>query len=169
MGRRGKENDGERALAARDNMVRAIEGMNEILRRHLLSFELSAVQFDVLRALLRGNPTNQAALSEKLFCNHSNMRYVFANLERRGLIFRRGNSRGERGRMIHLSPAGRKLAEEAFLSHARIVKAQMGALNNREQHALIRMCAKLGGGSDPVRFVTEVMREVEGLKIKVES
>jgi DNA-binding MarR family transcriptional regulator len=53
---------------------------------------------------------------------------------------------------VHLTPEGKKLVTRVFPMQAKLVQAQMAALDSREQERLARLCRKLCGG-DPERFV----------------
>ncbi len=126
-------------------------------------------QFRVLEALLHLGPMSHAALCRRLLCGHGNMSVLIANLERRGLIGRKARSAKKHRKTPYLSPKGKKLIEEVFPFHARLVRAEMTALTNREQQALNRMCRKLGH-VDPVKFALELTGpESDEEEVAVES
>jgi MarR family transcriptional regulator, 2-MHQ and catechol-resistance regulon repressor len=161
------DRDTERTLDVYANLVRATASLEALLSRQLEGLGLTMGQFRVLEALLHLGPMSHAALCRRLLCGHGNMSVLIANLERRGLIDRKARSANKHRKTPYLSPKGKKLIEEVFPFHARLVRAQMGALTNREQEALRRMCAKLGH-ADPVRFVAELAR-AEGMTVATRS
>jgi MarR family transcriptional regulator, 2-MHQ and catechol-resistance regulon repressor len=151
------DRDTERALAVYANLVRATASLEALLSRQLEGLGLTMGQFRVLEALLHLGPMSHAALCRRLLCGHGNMSVLIANLERRGLIGRKARSPSKHRKTPYLSPKGRKLIEEVFPFHARLVRAEMTALTNREQETLRRLCGKLGHG-DPASFASELMR-----------
>lgn len=151
-----EDKDTQRALGAYANLVHAAESVNVLLGRQLDSFGLTMGQFRVLEALLQRGPMSQVALSEKLFCGHSNIVFLIGNLEKRGLVVRPAHDRDGRSKMVRLTADGKKLIARVFPHHTRLVRAQMGALMKREQETLSRLCEKLGRG-DPVRLVRELV------------
>jgi|SRR5271170_4319007 len=151
------ESETERALSAYLALVRASESVVALLRRQLMSFDLTMSQFQALEALLHLGPMNQRALGEKLFSSESNMTVVTGNLVARGLVTRQGHEKDRRKVMVHLTPEGQKLIAKVFPKHVRVVRAQMSALNTREQDTLRRLCKKLGHGN-PMKFLVEMTR-----------
>ncbi len=58
---------------------------------------------------------------------------------------------------VFLTEQGRAVIAEAMRKHAKYVKAEMRALDGREQQTLSRLCRKLQEG-DPLRFFREIKR-----------
>ena len=157
------------ALDAYASLVRATTSLEALLSRQLDGFGLTMGQFRVLEALLHLGPMSHAALCRRLLCGHGNISVLIANLERRGLIGRKARSAKKHRKTPYLSPKGRKLIEEVFPFHARLVRAEMTALTNREQETLRRLCGRLGR-IDPVNFASELMRPEAGEEeVAVES
>ena len=140
-----------RVLAAYTMLIAATETVQGLLRHQLESFGLTMTQFRLLTSLMRESPLSQAALGKNLQRGESNINVVVGNLERRGWIARRAHRTDRRKVMIHLTPKGRKLIERVHPHHAKVVRAQMSALNKREQETLRRLCRKLDIGN-PIKF-----------------
>ena len=159
------ESETEQVLSSYLALVRATESVGALLRRQLMSFDLTMSQFHVLEALLHLGPMSQKLLGEKLLCSESNVTVVVGNLEARGLVTRQGHEQDRRKVMVHLTGKGQKLVAQAFPKHVKLIRAQMSALNTREQDTLRRLCKKLGHGN-PMKFVLEMTRvdseEVQG-------
>jgi DNA-binding MarR family transcriptional regulator len=64
---------------------------------------------------------------------------------------------GKRVVRVFLTSQGREAIEDAVRKHEKYIKAEMRALDGREQVALSRMCRKLQEG-DALRFVRELQR-----------
>lgn len=72
------------------------------------------------------------------------------------------NTAGRPVVVIRLTMEGEALIANVFRKHAKVVKAQMRALEGREQQSLSKLCGKLRRG-DMKRFVEELMMDdVEG-------
>lgn len=152
-----KEGKTGRALGSYLSLVRATEAVQALLRRQLMSFDLTMSQFQALETLLHLGPTTQKLLGEKVLCGESNMTVVTGNLEARGLVVRRGHEKDRRKVGVHLTPEGHALIAKVFPLHVKLVRAQMSALNDREQKTLRRLCSKLGHGN-PWKFLLEMSK-----------
>jgi MarR family 2-MHQ and catechol resistance regulon transcriptional repressor len=139
------------------NLVRATESVSLLLVRQMDSFGLTMSQFRVLEMLLHEGPMSQARLSEKLFREESNISVTTTNLVKGGLVARQTNEERRRKVTIRLTSEGQKLISKVYPLHANVVRAQMAALNGREQETLRRLCRTLAGG-DPVKFLLEIRK-----------
>jgi MarR family transcriptional regulator, 2-MHQ and catechol-resistance regulon repressor len=142
----------ERALRVYKDLVKATEDMMALQGRQLDSLGLTVSQYRVLETLLRRGPMGQGTLGAEALAAGSNTTIVIRNLERRGLVVRRPDQNDTRKKVVHLTPKGKKLVTKVFPMQARLVQAQMAALDGREQERLARLCRKLGGGN-PERFL----------------
>src|SRR5690606_25275770 len=78
------------------------------------------VQFTIL-GLLHDNPgLRQAALGKVLHIERANVVTLLAELEERGLVTRRTAAADRRSRVLHLTPAGRKLTLRLLRLHERL-------------------------------------------------
>ena len=181
MGKRYISQSGKtsRAFRAYIDLMDTADWLREEMSRQLDSFDLTMPQFRVLETLYNQGPQHQQELSRKFRCSKQNVASVLERLEEMGWIRRKNASlprtssarwvnpagaasedrpaRGRRIVRIMLSPEGRKVFAHVFQKHAKVVKAEMRALEGREQHTLSRLCEKLREG-DVVKFVQEVKR-----------
>jgi MarR family 2-MHQ and catechol resistance regulon transcriptional repressor len=146
----------QRAVAAHESLVFASQALDAIQSHQLDSFGLTLSQYRVLEALLQAGPMNQAKLSVRFFWVPSTTHFVVRKLEARRLV-RRAREKDKRSITIHLTPEGEALIAEAFPLHAMLVRAQMSALDYREQDVLFRLCLKLSQG-DPGNFIREIVK-----------
>jgi MarR family transcriptional regulator, 2-MHQ and catechol-resistance regulon repressor len=142
----------QRALRVYRDLVKATEDMMALQGRQLDSLGLTMSQYRLLEMLLRRGPMGQGTLGAEALASGSNTTIVIHNLERRGLVVRRPDRDDTRRKVVHLTPEGQKLVTKVFPMQARLVQAQMAALDGREQERLARLCRKLGRGN-PERFV----------------
>jgi MarR family 2-MHQ and catechol resistance regulon transcriptional repressor len=145
----------ERALAAHAELVRANEKLNLLLDNQLRGLGVTDGQFRMLETLLRAGPMSQAELSQRISRHDSDVHVVARNLEKRGLVARRAHETDRRKMSVHLTPEGRRLITRVSPLRAKLIRAQMTALNWREQGTLRRFCRKLAEG-DAVKFILEM-------------
>ena len=181
MGKRYISQSGKtsRAFRAYIDLMDTADWLREEMSRQLDSFDLTMPQFRVLETLYNQGPQHQQELSRRFRCSKQNVASVLERLEEMGWIRRKNASlprtssarwvnparaasedrpaRGRRIVRVMLSPEGRKAFGHVFQKHAKVVKAEMRALEGREQHTLSRLCEKLREG-DVVKFVWEVNR-----------
>jgi len=155
------------ALVAYDELVRATGRVNALLENQLQSFDLTMSQFRVLEEVKRHGPMNYKGLGEMLVCTGGNITHLAVNLESRGLAITQADTRDARKKVLHLTPEGEKLMAKIFPLRVKLVRAQMSALNSREQQTLRRLCQKLGDG-DVLKFMSEITRwDVKQVEVEV--
>src|SRR5207237_953484 len=105
---------------------------------------LTPSQFGVLEALLHLGSLCQGELAQKLLRCCGSVTAVVEGLERRGLVERKREARDKRFVRVALTSKGRRRIGGILPAHARTVAEQFGALTDREQEELRRLCRKLG-------------------------
>ena len=166
-----------RAFAAYLDLMDAGDWLREGMSQQLASFDLTMMQFRVLETLYHDGPQYQQALSRKFRCSKQNVAFVIKSLARRGWVRSKASrlgvtsaagwvnpsgaasvkrpAQGRRIVLVELTPAGRRLIANVYPKHAKVVKAEMRALEGREQRTLSRLCRKLREG-DVLRFYREM-------------
>jgi MarR family 2-MHQ and catechol resistance regulon transcriptional repressor len=147
----------QRAVNAYRDLRRAAAKLTVLHDKQLRGFQLTATQYDLLEALLYAGPATLTEIAERILCTQSNATVVAANCVKRGWIVLRTQANDRRKLRVHLTPEGRRLIATVFPLYAKMVRAQMCALNYSQQQALSRLCQKLAEG-DAVRFVLEITR-----------
>ncbi len=102
-------------------------------------YGLSEGEFDVLAALRRaGRPYERAPgeLAAHTMVTTGAMTKRIDRLERNGLVTRRRSADDGRGRVVALTPAGRRLIDRAFTDHMRNERALLDGLAPEEAAAL---------------------------------
>lgn len=94
--------------------ARACQLMQTVLTRELAGLDLKPPHLDVLVNLSRFEGISQQELARKLLVGRSNMSMTLPQMERRGLIERRGDSRDKRVLRLFLTDEGRRVAGEAM-------------------------------------------------------
>lgn len=114
-------------------------------------------QFRALEALLGHGPMSQAELGGAIFCGSSSASLVIKILGERGLVARRVDASDRKKKVVRITAEGEELARKILPLQARLVRARMAALGEREQISLARLCEKLDVGN-PLKFVRELTR-----------
>jgi DNA-binding MarR family transcriptional regulator len=151
----------KRALGAYHELARADDSIEAVMEPQLRKAGLGVGQFRVLERLLHGGPTPQAELCRHLFLSHSNISQVLDRLAARTWVVRRLKEGHKRQAMVHLTPQGRALIEGLLPKQAKLIRAQMAALTDREQDTLRKLCRKLSDG-DALRFISELTADEQG-------
>ncbi|ULR45787.1 MarR family transcriptional regulator [Rhizobium sp. K102] len=95
-------------------VARACQLMQQSLTRSLADLDIKPPHLDILVNLYRFEGISQQELARKLLVGRSNMSMLLPQMEKRGLIERRGDSRDKRVLRLHLTEEGRKLTEAAM-------------------------------------------------------
>ncbi|WP_180937804.1 MarR family winged helix-turn-helix transcriptional regulator [Sinorhizobium mexicanum] len=109
-------------------VARACQLMQQTLTRELAHLDIKPPHLDILINLYRFDGITQQELARKLLVGRSNMSMLLPQLEKRGLIERRGDERDKRVLRLSLTPAGCTLTEEAMeIQTALIEKSLTGS------------------------------------------
>jgi DNA-binding MarR family transcriptional regulator len=98
-------------------IIRAGDIMLSIGRKRFEQFNLTPAEFDTLATLRKiGSPheAKPSCLCKANLLSSGGLTKVLNNLEQRGLITRQPDSEDKRSRIVHLSPEGLALIEEAM-------------------------------------------------------
>lgn len=93
---------------------RSCQMMQTVLTRALADLDIKPPHLDILINLYRFDGISQQELARKLLVGRSNMSMLLPQMEKRGLIERRGDTRDKRVLRLHLTDAGRHTAEQAM-------------------------------------------------------
>lgn len=95
-------------------VARACQLMQQSLARSLAHLDIKPPHLDILVNLFRFEGISQQELARKLLVGRSNMSMLLPQMEKRGLIERRGDKQDKRILRLHLTDAGRRVTEEAM-------------------------------------------------------
>jgi MarR family transcriptional regulator, 2-MHQ and catechol-resistance regulon repressor len=146
-----------RAVAACRDLLETADWLRDRLKRDLESFGLSLLEYRVLETLDCDGPQYQRAISRKFRSSDTGVLKAIRRFEKMGWVRRERSTlpskarmtgpkaRGPKIALVHLTPEGERLIAYVFPKHASAVKAEMRALEGREQLNLSRLCRKLRG------------------------
>ncbi|ACI55306.1 transcriptional regulator, MarR family [Rhizobium leguminosarum bv. trifolii WSM2304] len=95
-------------------VARACQLMQQSLTRSLADLDIKPPHLDILVNLYRFEGISQQELARKLLVGRSNMSMLLPQMEKRGLIERRGDERDKRVLRLHLTGEGHRLTEAAM-------------------------------------------------------
>jgi DNA-binding MarR family transcriptional regulator len=96
-------------------VARACQLMQQAVTRAMADLGIKPPHLDILVNLYRFDGISQQELARKLLVGRSNMSMLLPQLEKRGLIERRADTKDKRILRLSLSEAGRSLTEEAMV------------------------------------------------------
>lgn len=96
-------------------VARACQLMQQSLGRSLAELDIKTPHLDILINLYRFEGISQQELARKLLVGRSNMSMLLPQMEKRGLIERRGDDKDKRVLRLYLTPEGRSVTERAMV------------------------------------------------------
>ncbi|MGO4436110.1 MarR family winged helix-turn-helix transcriptional regulator [Rhizobium sp. RAF56] len=103
-------------------VARACQMMQQSLTRALNDLDLKPPHLDILINLYRFEGISQQELAHKLLVGRSNMSMLLPQMEKRGLIERRGDERDKRVWRLHLTSEGRRVTEQAMTIQTALIE-----------------------------------------------
>lgn len=109
------------------SVARACQVMQSALARELAPLDIKPPHLDILVNLFRFEGLSQQELARKLLVGRSNISMTLPQMERRGLIGRRGDSRDKRVLRLFLTADGKVLAQQAMEIQTALIDRIMSA------------------------------------------
>lgn len=104
---------------------RACQMMNQVLAREIAALDIKPPHLDILVNLYRFEGLTQQELARKLLVGRSNMSMLLPQMEKRGLITRRGDEADRRVLRLFLTSEGKALAEKAMAIQTKVIDRMM--------------------------------------------
>ncbi|MDH6267199.1 DNA-binding MarR family transcriptional regulator [Rhizobium sp. SG_E_25_P2] len=95
-------------------VARACQLMQLTLARNIAHLDIKPPHLDIMLNLYRREGISQQELARKLLVGRSNMSMLLPQLEKRGLIERRGDSQDKRVLRLFLTDEGKSITEQAM-------------------------------------------------------
>ena len=109
-------------------VVRAYQTCDKVMHRKLAEVGLTVPQYDLLMSLMKKDGQTQQELASRLLVVKSNVSSLLSRAERDGLIERRANPEDGRGKVVNLTPAGKRLAKRGWKVQSAVVTRMAEAL-----------------------------------------
>ncbi|MEI2296992.1 MarR family winged helix-turn-helix transcriptional regulator [Ensifer sp. MJa1] len=103
-------------------VARACQLMQQTVTREIAHLDIKPPHLDILINLYRFDGISQQELARKLLVGRSNMSMLLPQLEKRGLILRRGDEKDKRVLRLSLTTEGRSLTEAAMEIHTALIE-----------------------------------------------
>jgi MarR family transcriptional regulator, 2-MHQ and catechol-resistance regulon repressor len=123
---------------------KAAQAVEAYAKKSIVDLEMCGSDFGVLEALLhRGElPINE--IGKKVLLTSGSITVAVDRLEDKGLVERRASTEDRRAKIVHLTPAGKKLIVRAYAEHAADMEQLASDLSPGERTALIKLLKKIG-------------------------
>ena len=128
---------------------RAALELRKVFTQHMDDFGLTTPQFSILMLVLDNGDVNQKQLGQALDISPPNMAVTLDRMAERGWIERVRSTRDRRAQQIHLTPAGRALAERTRRIAATMEEPALAALSRAERALLIELLRKIVPAAAP--------------------
>src|SRR5690349_8155135 len=125
-------------------LMKAHDAMRQHAERHIRSLGIGFSDFAALEVLLHKGPTPVNEIGRKVFLTSGSITTAIDRLERKGMVERRYDPEDRRTRVVHLTPAGRKLISCAFADHAAAMERAASGLTTSERSQAGALLKKLG-------------------------
>jgi DNA-binding MarR family transcriptional regulator len=106
---------------------RACQLMQLTLARNIGHLGIKPPHLDILINLYRREGISQQELAHKLLVGRSNMSMLLPQLEKRGLIERRGDGKDKRVLRLFLTAEGKDVTEKAMAIQTQLIDTVMGS------------------------------------------
>ena len=110
--------------------------MQAAVGERLRQIGVSIPQCDVLTTLTEQEGVSQQELAKRLYVTKGNISGLIDRLAEAGLVERRSTASDRRQRAIHLTEAGRAMAEKAIAVQRRWIAATLGRMAEGDLEAL---------------------------------
>jgi MarR family 2-MHQ and catechol resistance regulon transcriptional repressor len=125
-------------------LMKTHEAMRLHADRHIRSLGIGFSDFLALEVLLHKGPTPVNEIGRLVHLTSGSITTAVDRLERKGMVERRNDPGDRRARVVHLTPAGRKLISCAFADHERAMERAASGLTSAERGAAASLLKKLG-------------------------
>ncbi|PHM51633.1 MarR family winged helix-turn-helix transcriptional regulator [Xenorhabdus sp. KK7.4] len=118
-------------------LCRANKIIEQRLQATFKTFDLSAIEFDILATLRRHNsPITPTEMYQSVMLTSGAMSTRIEHMVQRGLVERAANDKDRRSCKVSLTSEGRALIDKAVESHLENSRAILSALSNEQQEQL---------------------------------
>lgn len=125
-------------------MMKAHEALRQHADRHIRSLGIGFSDFAALEVLLHKGPTPVNEIGRLVRLTSGSITTAIDRLERKGMVERRSDPGDRRARVVHLTPAGRKLITCAFRDHEAAMDRAASGLTPAERAEAIVLLKKVG-------------------------
>lgn len=133
-----------RALKLWVILARAHNAVSQRAAEDVARHGLTLAEFAVLEALYHKGPLLLGEVQKKILVSSGGVTYLVDRLEERGLVRRKLCAEDRRARYAELTEGGVEMMNRIFPEHAEMISDVVSALDEEEQHEIIRLMKELG-------------------------
>ncbi len=122
---------------------RAALDLRKVFTAHMEGFDLRIAEFTILMLVAGNGDVNQKQLGQALDISPPNMAVTLDRMVERGWVERVRSTRDRRAQHIHLTVAGRALAERAYAVSTTMEERTLAVLSQAERALLIELLRKI--------------------------
>ena len=126
----------DRSIRVWFRLIRLEARMQAAVGERLREIGVSIPQCDVLTTLTEREGVSQQELAKRLYVTKGNISGLIDRLTEAGLVERRAAASDRRQRAIHLTEAGRAMAEKAIAVQRRWIASTLGRMAESDLEAL---------------------------------
>lgn len=113
-------------------VARACQVMGQTLARELQPLDIKPPHLDILINLYRNPGISQQDLADKLLVGRSNLSMLLPQMEKRGMLIRRGDPNDRRVLRLELTAEGTELTEQAIAIQSALIDRTMKTASAEE-------------------------------------
>lgn len=125
-------------------LMKAHETLRQHAECHIHRLGIGFSDFAVLEVLLHKGPTPVNTIGSMVRLTSGSITTAVDRMEQKGLVERRSDPEDRRARVVHLTPAGRKLISCAFADHEKAMDRATSGLTPEERGQATELLKKLG-------------------------
>ena len=125
-------------------LTRCEHAVSQLVERSVAGSGLCPSDFAALEALLHKGPLTITEIQAKVLLASGSMTAAVDRLEQKGLIRRTTTQNDRRARVLELTPAGGRLIESVYNTHAQDLEDAAAALSGPERRRLHALLKKWG-------------------------
>lgn len=126
----------DRSVRVWFRLIRLEARMQAAVGERLREIGVSIPQCDVLTTLTEQEGVSQQELAKRLYVTKGNISGLIDRLAEAGLVERRSTAADRRQHAIHLTEAGRRMAEKALAVQHRWIASTLGRMTDADLEAL---------------------------------
>jgi MarR family transcriptional regulator, lower aerobic nicotinate degradation pathway regulator len=114
-----------------------------LFAQEMLAFDVTAVQFAIMQALLDNPGADQITVAQQVALDAATSGSVISRLEARGWLRREADTADKRRKLMWLTAEGRKAANQMKKPVQKVQDQLLAALNAQEQAQLVGLLKKI--------------------------
>jgi MarR family 2-MHQ and catechol resistance regulon transcriptional repressor len=123
---------------------KAAQAVEAYAKKSIVDLEMCGSDFAVLEALLHRGALPINEIGKKVLLTSGSITVAVDRLEEKNLVERRASAEDRRAKIVHLTPAGKKLIARAYAEHAADMEQLASDLSPSERATLIKLLKKIG-------------------------